>query len=532
MGTRMKDNFTNLFPQLVVAIWGSWGYFCMGSVRGRSSPGIPSQNRTMDFDMSPSDLQWISSFPMLGAILGSLFINKPMEYYGRKKALVGHYIVFICGFFISGFTHFGEHKSMLYIGRFLMGIAAGCTTPAAQIYVSECASPSLRGWMGSLTASSLVLGVWSTYVIGTFVEWHVLAWIFGCLPILFLCGTVVMPESPVWLLSHDREQEARRSLQFLRGKGTNVQAEIERIKKHLERVANYNSQSPQVTLTSGSVVKPLAISLGIMLFQQTTGINAIVFYTASIFQAAGSSIDGKYTTIIVGAVQLIFTIASGFLADRCGRRMLYLVSAISSAVPLAALGIFFCCQRRWGDQEAIRYFGWLPFVSLIVFFIAYSGGISNVPFIIMGEMFPLRYRTLLGGISSSFHLFCTFVMVRFFPDMLRAMGKGGTFYFFSGCTLLSAIFVYFLLPETKGKTLEELEQLFRSNNIEPYKRQYYLEDTLATEKNTNWEVVLLRRSETKDSHRTELQLCVNKLEVTLEFYESSAQFNFSTIDVA
>lgn len=96
-------------------------------------------------------------------------------------------------------------------------------------------------------------------------------------------------------------------------RGTNVQAEIERIKKHLERVANYNSQSPQVTLTSGSVVKPLAISLGIMLFQQTTGINAIVFYTASIFQAAGSSIDGKYATIIVGAVQLIFTIASGFL---------------------------------------------------------------------------------------------------------------------------------------------------------------------------------------------------------------------------
>ncbi|XP_057373250.1 facilitated trehalose transporter Tret1-like [Daphnia carinata] len=529
MGRRVKDNFTHLFPQLVVAIWGSWGYFCMGSVRGRSSPGIPSHNSTMDFDMSPSDLQWISSFPMLGAILGSLFINKPMEYYGRKKALVGHYIVFICGFFISGFTHFGEHKSMLYIGRFLMGIAAGCTTPAAQIYVSECASPSLRGWMGSLTASSLVLGVWSTYIVGIFVEWHVLAWIFGCLPILFLCGTVMMPESPVWLLSHGREQEARRSLQSLRGKGANVQTELERIKKHLERVANYNSKSLQVT--SGSVVKPLFISLSIMLFQQTTGINAIVFYTASIFQAAGSSINGKYATIIVGAVQLIFTIASGFLADRCGRRMLYLVSAVSSAVPLAALGIFFCCQRRWGDQEAIRYFGWLPFASLIVFFITYSGGISNVPFIIMGEMFPLRYRTLLGGISSSFHLFCTFVMVRFFPDMLRAMGKDGTFYFFCGCTLLSAIFVYFLLPETKGKTLEELEQLFRSNNIEPHKRQYYLEDTLATEKNTNWEVVLLRRSETKDSHRSELQLCVNKLEVTLEFYESSAQFNFSTIDV-
>lgn len=78
-----------------------------------------------------------ASFPMLGAILGSLFINKPMEYYGRRKALVGHYIVFICGFFVSAFANFGQHKSMLYIGRFLMGVAAGCTTPAAQIYVSS-----------------------------------------------------------------------------------------------------------------------------------------------------------------------------------------------------------------------------------------------------------------------------------------------------------------------------------------------------------------------------------------------------------
>jgi facilitated trehalose transporter len=130
----------------------------MGSVRGWSSPAIPSLNRTVDFELSPSDLQWIcnnfkdqfhfilttvklflfmtASFPLLGAVLGSLFIIKPMEYYGRKKALIGHYFVFVFGFLITALASFGKHKSMLYAGRFLMGFAAGSTIPVCQIYVS------------------------------------------------------------------------------------------------------------------------------------------------------------------------------------------------------------------------------------------------------------------------------------------------------------------------------------------------------------------------------------------------------------
>jgi facilitated trehalose transporter len=133
------------------------------------------------------------------------------------------------------------------------------------------------------------------------------------------------------------------------------------------------------------------------------------------------------------------------------------------------MGTFFYFVRQWGDKEATRYFGWLPLASLIVFFVTYSGGMSNVPFIIMGEMFPARHRTSLGAISSSFNLFCTFAMVQLFPDMSQAFGKDGTFYIFTGCTLLSAVFVYFFLPETKGKTLEEMEQLFRSDKSQHYR---------------------------------------------------------------
>lgn len=192
--------------------------------------------------------------------------------------------------------------------------------------------------------------------------------------------------------------------------------------------------------------------------------------------------------------------------------MLFIVSALATTVPLATMGTFFYFQRQWGDKEATAYLGWLPIVCLIVFFITYSGGMSNVPFIIMGEMFPTQFRALLGAISSSFHLFCTFVAVYFFPIMLKAMGKDGTFYFFAGCTLLSVVFVYFFLPETKGKTLEEIEHLFSSHNSQQRKSIYRLDDVVATEITMNGDVIFLRRSMSNGSDNSELQLCVDKLE--------------------
>ena len=124
------------------------------------------------------------------------------------------------------------------------------------------------------------------------------------------------------------------------------------------------------------------------------------------------------------------------------------------------MGAFFYMQYLWGAAEASAKLGWLPLLSLIVFFIAYSGGYANVPFIIMGELFPSRYRSVLGSLASSFNLLCTFTVVRSFPPMQIGLGKYGAFWFFMCCTMVSLVFVYFFVPETKGKTLEEIEKFF------------------------------------------------------------------------
>lgn len=143
--------------------------------------------------------------------------------------------------------------------------------------------------------------------------------------------------------------------------------------------------------------------------------------------------------------------------------MLILSSAAIVTCSLAAMGTFFYLQKEWGAALASESLGWLPLTSLIVFFISFSCGYATVPFILMGELFPSRYRSTLSAISSSFNGFCAYTVVRCFPDMQIAMGKHGAFWFFMVCTLVGILFIYFFLPETKGKTLEDIEQIFNKD---------------------------------------------------------------------
>ena len=154
---------------------------------------------------------------MMGSFFGALVVSIPMQYCGRKAALLGQYVIFSVGFLLVACTNYHRNKYFMYVGRGLGGFAVGCATPASQIYVSECSSPRIRGRLGSFTASSMALGIWLAYIIGAFVEWYVHAWVFSALPVVFFFWTLFMPETPIWLLTHGKEDQARQSLQKLRG---------------------------------------------------------------------------------------------------------------------------------------------------------------------------------------------------------------------------------------------------------------------------------------------------------------------------
>lgn len=144
--------------------------------------------------------------------------------------------------------------------------------------------------------------------------------------------------------------------------------------------------------------------------------------------------------------------------------MLLLSSAAIVSCSLATMGTFFYLQKDWGAALASEKLGWLPLTSLVIFFLAYSGGYANVPFILMAELFPSRLRSSLSAVSSSFNLICVYTIVRCFPTMQNAMGQHGVFWFYMTSTLVGMPFVYFFLPETKGITLDGIEKLFSPND--------------------------------------------------------------------
>ena len=258
-------------------------------------------------------------------------------------------------------------------------------------------------------------------------------------------------------------------------------------------------------LFSLPVLKPLFISFSIMFFRQATGINAVICNTVNIFKWTGITVvKPQYATIIVGIVQFIFTFTSGLICvssyalmvnycriglnsvlmqlPNIGRRYLLMASSLFISISTASLGIFFYLKKHGGYEEIFQHLGWLPLVSLILFFAAFSCGYSNIPFIIMGEMFPSKFRGVLGKqnkipfsryrINSSIASFYTgttssianflfaFVVLRFFMPTVELIGEDGVWFLFAVLTFLSIGFVYFFVPETKGKTVEEMEKHF------------------------------------------------------------------------
>ncbi|KAK4029896.1 hypothetical protein OUZ56_022854 [Daphnia magna] len=464
-------NWQKVAPQIVCATSASWAMLCTGLVRGWSSSAIPQltaqNNETLYIEQE--EAAWITSLPPLCAIFGSLLIAFPMEMYGRRMTLATISIPYILGFYLMGLSYYVKSTSLLFIGRVITGLLTGASTPTSQIYVSECSSPRIRGALGSFTATFLSLGIVIAYIVGAFVEWQILCFLIGSLPIVLGLAMLFMPETPSWLVAHNQEPQAKVALQKLRGKYTDIEPELQRMK------TNGNSQMLDVSyaniLTSSHLMKPLFISMALMFFQQFSGINAIVFYSASIFQEAGSSVDRFMSSIMIGIVQLVFTMISALLVDRSGRRLLLMISGTFMAISLIGLSAFVYLKNAWEEitvvdesnssgSFVISELGWLPLLCLVSFIIAYSIGFGAVPQLIMGELFPLEYRHRLGTISASFGLSCTFIVVRTFPEMAATMGIGSVYGLYAACCLTAVLFVAFCLPETKGKTLEEINRFF------------------------------------------------------------------------
>ncbi|KAG8239875.1 hypothetical protein J437_LFUL019464 [Ladona fulva] len=299
------------------------------------------------------------------------------------------------------------------------------------------------------------LGILFANAVGAARHYSALAWSCGAMAIIFLAVFIFMPETPQYLLSVGHTDDALSALRWLRGKES-VSMELASMVEVVERSARERT-SLRAVLSTLTMRRALILSIGLVIIQQLSGINVVFFYTQSIFEAAGSTMSPSTCAITVAVVMLIFSQIAAPLSDRAGRRALLLASAIGMAVSLAALGGYFHAKTTMGDDAVASVF-WLPLASVIAYMCFYLLGFGPLPWAVMAELLPPSAKGTAGALVSSSCWVLSFIATKCFQDLVDALGTAAAFFIFAGCSAAGAVFVFCLLPETKAKSLDQIQR--------------------------------------------------------------------------
>lgn len=356
----------------LVQIIATGGAFAAGATLGWSSPAkgylVNTSDPEYNFEISENDFSWVSSLVTLGAAMVCLVIGTIIQLLGRKLTMLLLVIPFTIGWAL---VTWAANLTMLFVGRFLLGISGGAFCVAAPTYTAEIAQSDIRGTLGSYFQLMLVIGVLFSYIVGSRATVFTLNLMCAAIPLLFGAIFVFMPETPVYLISKGRKEAAAKSLKWLRGSEYDYSGELADLQAQYESEKK-NKVSLMTALSRRSTIKAMFISLGLMFFQQMSGINAVIFFTKDIFEAADTGIDSSLATIIVGVMQVISVFVSSIIVDKAGRRLLLLPSAITMTICTVLLGAYFFMKKQ--DITSVASLGWLPIAALCVFVILFSLG--------------------------------------------------------------------------------------------------------------------------------------------------------------
>lgn len=403
---------------------------------------------------------WAMSSALIGCLVGALLSGSWSDRYGRKKMLVAASFLFVVSAVGTGIT---DRFSWFIIYRIVGGLGIGIASNVSPVYIAEVAPASVRGKFVALNQLTIVLGILmaqlANWQIGEYftpipdqlsengIQWA-WRWMFWAELVpagAFFILSFIIPESPRWLAAQGRERESGRILTRIGGE-TYASQTLTGL-QHLG-ATKVKSGSWRELLQPG-LRKVLVIGVVLAVFQQWCGINVIFNYAHEIFSVAGYAVSDVLMNIVVtGVTNVIFTFVAIYTVDKWGRRTLLFVGAAGLAVLYAVLGACYF----WGAS------GW-PMLLLVVLAIAcYAMSLAPVVWVVLSEIFPVRVRGVAMALSTFFLWSACFLLTYTFPLLNEAVGAAGTFWLYGAICLAGFFFIRAKLPETKGKTLEELEK--------------------------------------------------------------------------
>ena len=404
-----------------------------------------------EFSLTDSGLGTVAALLTIGCLIGALFTGNFADKYGRKNVMIATAVLYIvsalgCALSNSFFV--------LAAFRVLSGIAVGATSVVGPLYISEISPAQKRGTLVSMNQFAITIGILLAYVIDYWVmDWGENSWrymmvvpaIFGTVYLILLLTS--FPKSPRWLLSKGRKEEAVKVLEKIGGK-TLIESEL----PEMEESIFVERNKPKIRfseLFKGKTGKIVLIGTIIAALQQITGINAVIMFAPDIFQAAGSAKGGSMMqSMIVGLVNFLMTIVALWLVDRKGRKTLLLWGATGMIFSLAYLTYAFSMPTQHGVSVLI---------ALLVYISFFAASFAPVMWVIISEIYPNRIKGLAMSFSTAISWLCTFLTVYFAPVIQGSLGLNYLFGIFGVFSVIAFVFVKIWIPETKGKSLEQIE---------------------------------------------------------------------------
>ncbi|XP_060658491.1 facilitated trehalose transporter Tret1-2 homolog isoform X3 [Drosophila nasuta] len=412
--------------QIVAAFGLSMCAFSIGNAAAYTSPALPSMTNknVTSFSVSTQEASWVGGIMPLAGLVGGILGGPLIMYVGRKMTAMLSFVPFFIGWTLIAFA---SSVAMVLVGRGLSGFAVGVASLALPVYLSEAIHPLIRGILGLMPTLIGNFGMLSCFIIGYFANWSPLAIISGLLCIPFLVLLFFVPESPRWYLTKGKPERAESALTRLRRKNTNVADEFKEMTKRLADEAEGSNTCKDIF--QKKYFKPVSIAVALMIFQQLSGISAVIFYTVMIFNMSDSSVDSYLSTIIVGTVNFMASLLAIFNIDHAGRKVLLIISALSMIITLFVLSAFFYCKSREMNLDGV---GWVPLVCLVIYVLGFSMGFGPIPWLMMGEILPSRIRAPAASLVVGCNWGFTFIVTKTFQDLI--------------------------VPETKNKSLEQIEE--------------------------------------------------------------------------
>ncbi|CAH2058418.1 unnamed protein product, partial [Iphiclides podalirius] len=475
-GTQTPRRYKHL-PQVLAALAVSLAPFSAGLGKGYSSPAIaslqgPAANSTRrDFQLTDQQASWLASLSFLGALFGGMAGGAAMRH-GRRRVLSLAAAPCSLSWLL---TVVATSVRMMCVTAFLGGFCCSILTMLSQVYISEISVPDIRGCLSAVLKIVGHLGVLFSFTIGAYLDWQQLALFISAAPLLLFCTVLYIPETPSYLVLIGKDEEAYKSLLWLRGTNSDVAQELATIRTNVLASKSFSQRQNQMSgsqlissldvRTMNRLLGPILVTCGLMTFQRFSGAHAFSFYAVPIFRKTFGGMNPHGAAIAVSFVQLLASCLSGLLIDTVGRLPLLIVSSVLMSMALAGFGSYAYYEEVHRNQriQSVMFHqtagqnDWIPLLCVLVFTIAFSLGMSPISWLLIGELFPLEYRAFGSAMATAFSYLCAFVGVKTFVDFQQTLGLHGAFWLYASISVGGLCFVVCCVPETKGRDLDEMD---------------------------------------------------------------------------